>query len=326
MWEKLLQLKDPIIFLVVGMYLLVKGADWFVDGASNIAKLLKIPALIIGLTLVSMGTSAPEASVSINASINGANGISMGNVVGSNVFNVLVVGGFSAVFAPMVINKEIKYYDIPIMIFIFSLLLVFSFVITPLTLNTIESVMLLAVFACYLVFLVVRAKKSGDSAEQEIEKDDEKPNALKSLAFLVVGLLAIIVGGGWVVDGASDVARVLGMDEILIGLTIVAVGTSLPELVTSIVAAKKKENEIAIGNIIGSNMFNILFVLGLASTISNLTVGAEVLVDMIVMIATGVILMVISFVRKDVNKKLGIVFILLYVLYLAYIIARNYAF
>ena len=325
MWEIILALKEPIIFLVVGMYLLIKGADWFVDGASNIAKLLKIPSLIIGLTLVSMGTSAPEASVSINASLSGLNDISMGNVVGSNIFNVLVVGGCSAIFAPMVIDKEIKYYDLPIMIFISALLVVFSFVTTPLVLNFIESLILVIVFVLYLVFLVVRAKKSGEEEKVE-EINEEKPKALKSLAFLVVGLLAIIVGGGWVVDGASDVARILGMDEILIGLTIVALGTSLPELVTSIVAARKKENEIAIGNIIGSNIFNILFVLGLASTISSITVNADMLIDTLFMLGTGVALMIISFIRKDIGKKIGIISILLYFAYLAYIIARNYAF
>ncbi len=325
MWDKILQLKDPIIFLVVGMYLLIKGADWFVDGASNIAKLLKIPALIIGLTLVSMGTSAPEASVSINASLAGANDISMGNVVGSNIFNVLVVGGCSAIFAPMVIDKEIKLYDIPIMIFISALLVVFSFVTTPLVLNFIESLILVIVFVLYLVFLVVRAKKTDTKQEKE-EIKEEKPSALKSLALLVVGLLAIIVGGDWVVVGASDVAKLLGMDEVLIGLTIVAMGTSLPELVTSIVAAKKGENEIAIGNIIGSNVFNILFVLGLASTISSITVNADMLIDTLFMLGTGVALMIISFIRKDIGKKIGIVSILLYFAYLAYIIARNYAF
>ena len=325
MWDKILQLKDPIVFLVVGMYLLIKGADWFVDGASNIAKLLKIPALIIGLTLVSMGTSAPEASVSINASLSGLNDISMGNVVGSNIFNVLVVGGCSAIFAPMVIDREIKLYDIPIMIFISALLVVFSFVTTPLVLNFIESLILVIVFVLYLVFLVVRAKKTDTKQEKE-EIKEEKPKALKSLALLVVGVLAIIVGGGWVVDGASDVARILGMDEILIGLTIVALGTSLPELVTSIVAAKKGENEIAIGNIIGSNVFNILFVLGLASTISSITVNADMLIDTLFMLGTGVALMIISFIRKDIGKKIGIISILIYIAYLAYIIMRNYAF
>ena len=301
MWETIVQLKDPVIFLVVGMFLLVKGADWFVDGASNIAKLLKIPSLIIGLTLVSMGTSAPEASVSIQAAISGSNDISVGNVVGSNIFNVLFIVGLSAFFAPMVIDKQVKMIDLPVVIGISVLLILFSFVITPFILDTVESIIMMALFVTYIVLLVIRSCKKQGGCDCKIggellqeEKKEEKPKVFKSIFLAIVGLLSIIVGGDWVVDGASSIALMLGMDEILIGLTIVAVGTSLPELVTSIVAAKKKENDIAIGNLMGSNIFNILFILGLSSTICNLNVSMPTLVDMLVMAYAVIILFIFS--------------------------------
>lgn len=332
MWETIVQLKDPVIFLVVGMFLLVKGADWFVDGASNIAKLLKIPSLIIGLTLVSMGTSAPEASVSIQAAISASNDISIGNVVGSNIFNVLVVVGLSAFFAPMVIDKQVKVIDLPMVIGISVLLVLFSFVITPFVLDTIESIIMLTLFIIYIVLLVVRSckKKGGcecqlDSELLKEEEKKEKPKVFKSIFLAVIGLLAIIVGGDWVVDGASSIALKLGMDEILVGLTIVAVGTSLPELVTSIVAAKKHENDIAIGNIIGSNIFNILFILGLSSTICNLTVSMPTLVDMLVMTFAVLMLFIFSLFKEKVGFKQGLVIFLSYIIYLAFIIVRNYA-
>ncbi len=326
MWETILALKDPVIFLVVGMFLLVKGADWFVEGSSNIAKLLKVPPLIIGLTLVSMGTSAPEASVSIQAAISGSNDISVGNVVGSNVLNVLFIVGMSAFFAPMMVEKEVKKFDLPIIIGASILLIIFSFVISPFVIDTVESIIMLVLFAVYLVTLIFRAKKNKPSNELLIEEEQEKPKVFKSIALAIVGLLAIIVGGDWVVDGASDIALMLGMDEILIGLTIVAVGTSLPELVTSIIAARKKENDIAIGNIIGSNIFNILFILGLSSTISNLSVSLPTLADMLVMAGAVIILFIFSLFKDKIGFKQGIVIFSIYILYLAFIIVRNYAF
>lgn len=255
------------LWLIVGMVLLIKGADFFVDGASKIAKSLRIPSLIIGLTLVSMGTSAPEASVSINASLNGFNDLSIGNVVGSNIFNTMFILGVSAFFIPLVVSKEMEKYDIPIMVGVYLVLILFGFVITPCTLDLFESITLLVLFAGYIGFLIYRAKKNNNEAEiSEEENVSTKGTIIKSVIFAVLGLGAIIFGGDLVVDHASNIAIELGMSEALVGLTIVAVGTSLPELVTSVVASIKKEADIAIGNVIGSNIFNVIFILGLSST------------------------------------------------------------
>lgn len=318
-----------ILLLIVGMVLLVKGADWFVSGSSEIAKALKIPPLIIGLTLVSMGTSAPEASVSINSAVNGMNDMSIGNVVGSNIFNTLLILGVSSLIVPLSIGKDIKRYDIPVMVCIYGVLLLFGFVITPLKLDIFESVTLLALFAAYTAFLIIRAKKAnkglalagGSSTPQTAEKK-KRPIAV-SIILAAVGLAGIIFGGDLVVGNASDIAKAVGMSESLVGLTIVAVGTSLPELVTSITASVKKENDIAIGNVIGSNIFNIIFILGLSSTISPLTLDRAALVDMLVMFGSGVILLLVALFSKKMQRWQGAVILLLYIGYLTYIIIRN---
>lgn len=307
------------VLLVVGMFLLIKGADFFVDGSSKIARFFKIPSLIIGLTLVSMGTSAPEASVSINAAINDLNDLSIGNVVGSNIFNTLLILGVSTIFTVLCVSKDMKKYDIPIMIFVYLVLILFSFVITPFRVDLIESLIMLVLFVSYIIFLIFRAKKD----KKVEEKSEIKINIFTSVIFAVLGLAAIIFGGDLVVDSASKIATKLGMSESLVGLTIVAVGTSLPELVTSVVASIKKENDIAIGNVVGSNIFNVIFILGLSSTISSLTLNSALLFDMIVMIVSGVLLLIFALFSDKINKKQGLLFILLYVAYLAYIIVRN---
>lgn len=310
------------VLLIVGMVLLIKGADFFVDGASKIAKAFHIPSLIIGLTLVSMGTSAPELSVSLNAALNNSNDISLGNVIGSNLCNSLLILGVSAAFTPLLITKEMKKYDIPIMAFIYVLLLVFGFVISPNSLDVIESVVFLIIFVAYIIFLIIRAKKEN-KVEEETEEVISKGKLAISAVLALVGLAAIIFGGDLVVDSASSIAIELGMSEALVGLTIVAVGTSLPELVTSVVAAVKKENDIALGNVIGSNIFNILLILGLTSAISPLVVSGTILIDLIILLATGIILLLISQLFKDMKRYHGIIFIAMYVAYLVFIIMRG---
>lgn len=349
-----------IVLLIVGMVLLVKGADWFVSGSSAIAKALKIPSLIIGLTLVSMGTSLPEASVSINSAINGMNDMSIGNVVGSNIFNTLFILGVSSLIVPLAIGKDIKHFDVPIMVGLYVVLMLFAFVITPLKLDIIESVVMLVLFVAYTAFLIVRAKKANkqlcktdDNAVKQISetkadsdvkqttemKDD---NAVKqavkqtvktkkekkrplwlSIILSIVGLAGIIFGGDFVVDNASAIAKTAGMSESLVGLTIVAVGTSLPELVTSVVASIKKENDIAIGNVIGSNIFNIVFILGLSSTISTLTLNQAQLVDMSVMLGSGIMVLLIALFSKKMQRWHGVITAATYIGYLVYIILRN---
>lgn len=321
-----------ILLLIIGMGLLVKGADWFVSGSGAIAKALKIPPLIIGLTLVSMGTSAPEASVSINSAVNGMNDMSIGNVVGSNIFNTLFILGVSSLILPLSVGKDMKRYDVPIMVCLYGVLLLFAFVITPMKLDIYESVTMLVLFVAYTVFLILRTKKankklaatpeSTGELTAEVKEEKKKPIWL-SIILAMIGLAGIIFGGDLVVDNAAAIAKSAGMSESLVGLTIVAVGTSLPELVTSVVASIKKENDIAIGNVIGSNIFNIIFILGLSSTISNLTLDTSALVDMLVMLGSGIIILLISLFSKKMQRWQGAITVLIYIGYLAYIIVRN---
>ena len=309
-----------IFLLILGMFLLIKGADFFVDGASSIAKKLKIPALVIGLTLVSMGTSAPEASVSISSSFAGASDASLSNIIGSNMFNLLVVLGASLLFTRISVSKSTLKVDFPFLIGITVLLALFCYLISPNVIETWEGIILLILFIGYLVFIVLRAKKSGE----EVEEDTKNMSWLKSIVLSILGLAGIIFGGRWVVDGAGVVATSLNMEPTLVGLTIYAIGTSLPELVTSVVAAKKGENEIAVGNVVGSGIFNILFVLGLSSTILPLAITENVIIDFVFNILVTVLFIIFCLKKKELGKKHGFVLLGLYVVYFVYILLRNY--
>ena len=312
-----------IILLVVGMVLLIKGADFFVEGASKIARMLKIPSLVIGLTLVSVGTSAPEFAVSLTASLQGANDLSFGNIVGSNIFNTFVVIGVSAIFTPLVVTKNMQKYDLPILAGIYVLLALFAFVITPGTIQTWEGVILFSLTIIYTIFLIYREKKENQVEE---EKEEKKRPWWLNLIFVIVGLAGIIIGGDFVVDGATEVAKALGMSEMLIGLTIVAVGTSLPELVTSIVAARKGENDIAVGNAIGSCIFNVVLILGFCSILEPANVNTHpfyALFDVGVMMLTVVLIFIFSIKKREINKWHGIITIALYIIYLTIIILRD---
>ena len=227
-----------ILLLIVGMVLMIKGADFFVDGASNVAKALKIPTLIIGLTLVSIGTSAPELAVSVASAFKHDSAMSLGNVIGSNAFNVFVVIGASALMIPLVVSKDVARKDIPILLGIYLLLGLFAFVIDPLVIDLFEGIVIFALFFVYTIYLILRAKGEPQPEEDEKESEKKKPWWL-NLIYIIGGVAGIILGGVWVVDSAEFIAAKLGMSTNLIGLTIVAVGTSLPELVTSVVAAKK---------------------------------------------------------------------------------------
>lgn len=311
------------LLLIVGMFLLVKGADLFVDGASGIAKKLKIPTLIIGLTLVSIGTSAPELSVSISASLQDANNMSFGNIVGSNIFNTLVVIGVSALFVPLTVSKDMKKYDFPILFGIYTALLVFTFVLSPLTVTRIEAAILFALFFIYTFFLIIRSKKQGGEDEEEEANGAKVRKWYLDVIFSAIGLAGIIIGGDFVVDGAKVIAASLGMSDLLIGLTIVAVGTSLPELVTSIVAARKGEHDIAIGNAVGSCMFNVILILGTATLICPVSVEWSAITDVILMLVSALAAWLISFKSGKLGKIPGMIFILVYAVYLAYIILRD---
>lgn len=311
-----------LLFLVIGMFLLIKGADWFVDGSSKVAKALKIPSLIIGLTLVSIGTSLPELSVSVNAALAGNADISYGNVIGSNIFNVFVVIGASALFTPMVVAKDVKKYDVPILIGIYLLFALFSFVTTPLQLSRWESIILAVLFIAYLVFLVLRTKKSDQPVEEEVK--EEKPRKMwVNIVLIIIGVACIVGGGEFVVTTASSLATMAGMSELLVGLTIVAVGTSLPELVTSMVAAKKGENDIAVGNAVGSCIFNILLILGVSSTIAPIGFEYNTIVDAAMMLLSVIMIFIFAFKSSKITRIQGGILIFVYAIYLVFIILRN---
>ena len=310
-----------ILLLIVGMFFMIKGADLFVEGASKVAKAMKIPSLIIGLTLVSIGTSCPELSVSIQSALKGMNDMSFGNVIGSNIFNTFVVIGVSSIFVPMLVSKNMFKFDIPILIFIYILLILMGFVITPNVINFWEGLVLFLLMIAYTVFLIIRSKNEP----QEEEKEDEKPHKwYVNVIFIIVGLAGIIFGGDFVVDSASYIALKLGMSELLVGLTIVAIGTSLPELVTSMVAAKKGENDIAIGNAIGSSLFNVVLILSTSAMTSPMPIQMLQLFDVIVMLASAMMVLIFSAKKKEINRTSGIIFIIVYVAYFTYIIIRNY--
>ena len=304
------------ILLIIGFVLLVKGSDIFVDGSVSVAKLLRVPAVIIGLTIVSMGTSAPEAAVSITAGIKGSNEIAISNLVGSNIFNMLCVAGVSALITPFMVDKIVLKRDFPISIGIMVLAAVMA--ITGNTVTRVEGGIILVIFVVYIAYLIRNAIKNRETGD-----DDEKPmSPIKSILYIVIGLAAIIGGGQLVVESAKVIASTFGMSETLIGVTIVAIGTSLPELVTSIVAAKKGQSAIAIGNVVGSNIFNIAFVLGLSSAFTPIAVVSEAMIDNLVMIGVNAIGFVFCLTGKKLNRVEGIIMVCLYVLYTAYLIVR----
>ena len=317
-WEIVLS----IVLLIVGMVLLIKGADFFVEGASAIAKALKIPSLVIGLTLVSIGTSMPEFSVSLTSSLQGNIDMSFGNVIGSNIFNTFVVIGVSAIIVPLVVSKQMQKYDLPILMGIYALLAIFSFVITPGIIQVVESIILFSLTIIYTVFLILRSK--GQKIEEE--QTTKKRKWWVNLILVALGLAGIIFGGKIVVNNASKIAMALGMSEMLVGLTIVAIGTSLPELVTSIVAAKKGENDIAVGNAIGSCLFNVVLILGFCSILEPYVVNVSnlnTLIDVIVMFISALAVFLFSIKSKKITRWQGIVMVVIYVIYFTYIVLRD---
>ena len=304
------------IFLIVGFVLLIKGADLFVDGASSVAAKLKVPSLIIGLTVVSIGTSLPEAAVSVSASLSGNNSISLGNVIGSNIFNLLMVVGVSSAILPIVTDRDMLKRDMPINIGITVLLGILLF---DGNLSRLEALLLLLLLVAYMFLLIRSALKNRVEAEET-----KVLSWAKSIVFIVLGMAAIIGGGQLVVNSAKTIAMALGMSETLVGLTVVAIGTSLPELVTSVVAARKGDSGIAMGNVIGSNLFNILFILGMAGVIKPLTADAAFFIDTGILLGISALMLLFAFTKRKISRVEGITCVLLYVAYTAYIIMRAY--
>lgn len=309
------------ILLIIGFVLLIKGADYFVDGSSNLAKTLRIPTLIIGLTVVAFGTSAPEAVVSIIASSKGSNEIAVSNVIGSNIFNLLIVLGVSAMFGKLRANRQIITKDFLFSILATVILMAFIFdkILSGLPVNVItkgEGIVLLSILVLYVYSLILSAVK-----EKRLKKERHRLTG-KDIIMLVCGLGGIILGGEFVVNSAKEIALNWGISETLVGLTIVSMGTSLPELVTSIVAVKKGETDIAIGNVIGSNIFNIFLVLGLSATISNLVINAETLIDSLILFGVSLMCYLFTCYKARIGNLKGIIMIGTYVLFMIYIIMR----
>lgn len=302
------------LLLLLGFVLLIKGADLFVDGSSSIAGILKIPSVIIGLTIVAMGTSAPEAAVSINAGLAGNSDISLGNIVGSNIFNLLIVIGACAVIFPAKSDEDILKRDLWWNIGVSALLLV---TILDGTLSRFEGLIFLAIFIFYLGLMVRSALKN-----RVIGDHMEVMPLWKSLLFVAVGLGAVVWGGDLVVDNASMIAKAWGMSDTLVGLTIVAVGTSLPELATSITASKKGDSGIALGNAVGSCLFNILFILGMASALTPINAVPELIIDTAILIAVTILILIVAKTDKKTNRVEGILCVAAYIAYTAYIILR----
>lgn len=302
------------LLLLIGFVLLIKGADFFVDGSSSLARIMKVPSVIIGLTIVAMGTSAPEASVSVNAALAGSNDIAISNVIGSNLFNGLVVVGVCAFMAGFKTNPEILKRDMPLNIIVTAILCI---MLLDRHINHIEGIILLISMAVYIAVMVISALKNRETA------DECKILSLpKSLIFIIGGLIAVIFGGTLVVDNACLIAKDFGVSENFIGLTIIAIGTSLPELVTSITATRKGDSGLALGNAIGSNLFNILFILGMSATICPLNVLSESIIDCIILLVSAVILYIFARTKKTMNRWEGIVCVFLYVGYTAYLLIR----
>ncbi len=335
-WATPLQIIMFILAMVAGVFCLVKFSDVFVDAASSIAKKLHISPMIIGLTVVAMGTSLPELAVSAADSIDcllhdGNANVAMGNVVGSNICNILIVLGSSIIFTAVVIKKQTLKKEFPFLIFVTALLVLFGICFNLNGTKAIlrfEGIIFILLFISYIVFLVIDAIKHPQ--EEEEQEEIKEMNVWLAILLIILGAAGVVVGGELVVFGAKNlalsVAESAGLDsdlaESLVGLTVVAIGTSLPELVTSLVAAKKGQDEMALGNVIGSNIFNILFVLGISATINPLTTGNQIVVDLIVMMVSTLLLFALSF-RGKLDRKVGILFLTLYACYVAYLIMRT---
>ncbi len=305
------------LLLLLGFVLLIKGADFFVEGSSSVARKLKVPSVVIGLTIVAMGTSAPEAAVSITAGLAGNNDIALSNVIGSNIFNVLVVVGMSALLVPISTDLDILKRDLPVNALATAALLLFTVINRKI--DRYEGILLLLMLVIYLVVVVKAALKNRTEGVTETEK---LLPIWKMAVYIIGGIIAIVYGGDLVVDSASEIAERFGMSKTLVGLTIVAIGTSLPELVTSLVASHKGESGMALGNAVGSCVFNILFILGMSTALSPITAELINIIDIVVMLAVAVLIFCFGFSGKKIVRGEGAVFLLLYIIYMAYAIVR----
>ena len=324
-----------ILLLIIGFVLLVKGADWFVDGAAGVAGKARIPQLIIGLTVVAFGTSAPELAVSLSSALKSSEGVAIGNVIGSNITNILLILGISAVFKALPVQKNLRHFDFPVLLGASALFILFGD--TNQKIETWEGIVLAAGLMLYTAFLIVSALRErandGDMSALNDENQTEEPdnklaawyeNMKEKLWFLIiitiVGLALVVWGADIAVNAATEIAKYLGVGENIIGLTVVAIGTSLPELVTSVTAARKGETDIAVGNIIGSNIFNILMVAGLSAAIMPLTFESAFIIDAIIAFAAAAVLAVLGYLKgNEIRRTGGIIFLVGFVAYYVYL-------
>jgi cation:H+ antiporter len=317
---------NAIIFLILGLVLLVYAADYLVKGASQIATDLGISPLVVGLTVVAFGTSAPELAVSIMSAFKGEADLAVGNVVGSNIFNVLFILGLSALIVPLIVHQQLVRIDVPIMIGASLLLYGLS---RDGKISLIDGAVLFVLAIAYTAFLIKQSRKEKDAEviteyDAEYGKNGKKPKWLRNILYILLGLAGLVLGSRWLVDGAVFIARDFGVSELVIGLTIIAAGTSLPEVATSIIAAIKGERDIAVGNVVGSNIFNILLVLGLSSIVapSGVDVDAAALkFDMPVMIGVAIACLPIFLHNHVISRTNGAFFFLCYVAYVTYLIS-----
>ena len=315
-----------ILFLVIGFVLLIKGADYFVDGAAAAAKLMKISTLVIGLTVVAFGTSAPELAVSLAAAIKGSNSIALGNVVGSNMLNFFLITGISAIITPIAAKPVVLKRDYTISLIAAALVFALGFI--GQRLGRIDGIILTLCIIAYVVFLIISSKKAGDEGE-----DDFKTlSPIKCVLFILLGLTGVVLGGQLVVTGAQTIAKWLGMSEALIALTVVALGTSLPELVTSVMAARKGETDLALGNVLGSNIFNLLLILGVSATVRPMIPDTpleiigfnETMLDLGIFVIASIIFFFPVWKRKQFTRPIGVALVIFYAAYFAFIMMRNY--
>ena len=318
-----------VVLLIIGFVFLVKGADAFVEGCSSIARRYHVPSLIIGMTIVAMGTSLPETAVSVTAAVTGNNALAVSNAVGSNIFNLMVVVGDCTLFTSVAVQINTLKIDFPISILCAVLLLILG--AAGMSLGHIDGVVFIILFLAFILYMIRSAQTSREkNVEPGVEEEEylleaeeiQEMSMGKSVIYILLGAVAIAVGSDWVVDGACTVAAAIGISQTLIGLTVVAFGTSLPELVTSIVAAKKGEVDMALGNVIGSNIFNILMVLGIAAAISPVAFLTENIIDIAVLIVFSVFGWIMAWTKRELNRKEGIIMLLLYAVYVVYICMR----
>lgn len=312
-----------IFFIIVGFALLVLGADWLVNGASSIAKKFHIPEIIIGLTIVSIGTSMPELFVSTTSALEGLSDMSIGNVVGSNLCNLLLILGLSTIIKPVKFQKETRLFEIP-MCLIFTVIFI-VLCNTGGTINKVEAVLLLLLFLLFITYTIFMAKKQSSQEKQEEVKTQKKLlPILKDILWIVLGVIGLKIGGDLAVNNAVNIANYFGVSEKIIGLTILAVGTSLPELVTSVTAAIKGNSDIAIGNIIGSNIFNMLLIIGVAAFINPISYNFSYNMDLIVLVVAALILALFPIIppKNEMSRANGIIYFLMYVGYIGYLLVN----